>query len=125
MVAILAPLLTIAGFVGYLVATIQFAWFQRTPWLFLGVMLLGVALGVRAVWRHPRIWTGLSAALSVAVFAFACFFLFWATMHGPREDRPRVGETFPDFALQTSTGETFQLASSDRRHLIVLYRGDW
>ncbi|MEW6271418.1 MAG: hypothetical protein AB1689_19220 [Thermodesulfobacteriota bacterium] len=126
MAAVLAPLLVIGGFAAYMIATFQLAWFQRIPWLFLAIMVLGVALGVRAVWRRPRVWTGLSAAVSVAAFAWACWFLFVGTMHGPREDRPRVGETFPDFALPTSTGETFRLSEArDRRHLIVLYRGDW
>src|SRR5262245_22127584 len=103
MASVLAPLLTVAGFVGYFVAATQFGWMPRTPWLFLAIMAAGVALGVRAWWRHPRLGTRLSAVLASGVFAFALWFLFSASMLRPREDRPRVGETFPDFALPTST----------------------
>jgi len=57
---------------------------------------------------------------------FACWFLFSFSMYGPREDRPRVGERFPDFTLPASDGSTFSLAAARGRRLLVLcYRGDW
>jgi hypothetical protein len=112
---------TIAGFVAYFVATTQLAVFRRIPWESLAVMALGVALGVAAWWRRPRLATRASALLSSAVLAFALWFFFSFSMLPAREDRPAVGDTFPDFALPTSTGGTFQLAAApDRRHLIVL-----
>lgn len=126
LVPLLAPLLTVAGFVGYMVAATRFAWMPRTPWLFLAIMASGVALAAWSWWVHPRLATRVSALLASGVLALAVWFLFSFTMLGPREDRPRVGDTFPDFALPTSTGETFRLsAAGDRRHLIILYRGDW
>lgn len=126
MLAILAPLLAVAGFVAYFVAATRFAVWRETPWEFLLVIALGAALGVYAAWRNPGIGTVVSASLATAVLAFASWYLLSYSMYGTREDRPRPGETFPDFALTTSTGEVFRLADAgSRRHLIILYRGDW
>ena len=47
-------------------------------------------------------------------------------MYAAREDRPRVGERFPDFALPASDGGAFHLAEArGRRLLILFYRGAW
>lgn len=124
--ALLAPLLVIGALVAYFVAASQLAVLPRIPWPSLVVMAAGVALALRSWWRRPRLATRASAVVSTGVFAFALWFLFSFSMLPAREDRPAVGDAFPDFALPSSTGETFRLADArDRRHLIVLYRGDW
>jgi hypothetical protein len=124
--ALLAPILAGGGFVAYVLITTKLGIFREVPWEFLAVSALGAALGVRALVRRPGILTGASAVLSIGLAAFAFHYIFVASMFGPREDRPAVGETFPDFALPTSTGETFRLAdATDKRHLVILYRGDW
>jgi peroxiredoxin len=47
-------------------------------------------------------------------------------MYGPREDRPQVGDRFPQFRLPTSDGAVFDLASErGKRHLLLFYRGSW
>lgn len=123
---ILAPLVAIGGFAAYFVLSLQLALYRRVPWEFLAVVALGAALGLYALWRRPGLASGASALVSVAVLAVACWYLFSFSMFGPREDRPRVGEVFPDFTLTSSSGAPFHLAARDgRRHLLILYRGDW
>jgi len=70
--------------------------------------------------------TAIGAGLALGILAFACWFLFSFSMYDPREDRPRVGEPFPDFTLPASDGSTFSLAAARGHPLLVLcYRGDW
>jgi len=100
--------------------------FREVPWEFLALSAFGAGLGVWALVRRPGILTGLSAVSSVALTGFAFWYVFVGSMFGAREVRPAVGEAFPDFALPASSGGTFRLSEgAGKRHLIILYRGDW
>jgi peroxiredoxin len=47
-------------------------------------------------------------------------------MYAGREDRPRVGDRFPEFRLPASDGVVFDLAAEHgKRHLLIFYRGSW
>ena len=106
--------------------TLKLGLYWRVPWPFLLVIVAGAALGVAGLLRRPGIASGTSALVSVAVLGLACWWLFSFSMFAPREDRPRIGDVFPDFALPTAGGVTFSLSGRDgRRHLLMLYRGDW
>jgi hypothetical protein len=123
---LLPPLIAIAGFGLYFLASFKLALYRRVPWEFLSITAAGAALGVYQLYRAPGLATAASAALSAGVLGFACWFLFSFSMYGPREDRPRVGDTFPSFTLPASDGSTFSLAEARGRRLLVLcYRGDW
>jgi hypothetical protein len=124
--ALLAPIIAGGAFVAYVLITTKLGIFRRIPWEFLALSGFGAALGIRALVRRPGVATGLSAVVSVALTGFAFWYVFVLSMFGPREDRPNVGEVFPDFALATSTGGTFRLSEAvGKRHLVILYRGDW
>ena len=126
MVAVLPPLIAAGGFGLYFLTSFRLARYRRTPWEFLAIIAAGAGLGVHLVWRAPGIGTAVSALLSVGILGFACWFLFSFSMYGPREDRPHVGERFPDFTLPASDGSAFSLAEARGRRLLVLcYRGDW
>jgi len=126
MVAVLPPLIAAGGFGLYFLTSFRLARYRRTPWEFLAIIAAGAGLGVHLVWRAPGIGTAVSALLSVGILGFACWFLFSFSMYGPREDRPHVGERFPDFTLPASDGSTFSLAAARGHRLLVLcYRGDW
>lgn len=126
MLAVLAPILAGGAFVAYVLVTTTLGIFRPIPWEYLALSAAGTGLGVWALWRRPRWYTGVSAALSVGLTGFFALYVFSLSMFGPREDHPQVGEVFPDFALASASGGTFHLAEkTDRRHLIVLYRGDW
>src|SRR5262249_49460024 len=66
----------------------------------------------------------IAAVVSAALFAFLVWFFFGYSMYGAREDRPRVGERFPEFRLPTSEGGVFDLAAErGKQHLLIFYRG--
>ena len=126
MIALLAPILAGGAFVAYVMITTKLGIFREVPWEFLALSALGSGLGVWALLRRPGLWTGTSAVLSIALTGFAFWYVFVGSMFAPRELRPAIGETFPDFELPASSGGTFRLGeTTDKRHLIVLYRGDW
>ncbi len=123
----LGLLLTVGGFAAYLAAVSRFAFFAPVPWAFLAVMTLGVVLSVVGFGRRPGVLPGIGAALTLAAFAGASWYLFAYSIFDAREVRPAVGDRFPDFGpLPTSTGGTFRLADARGEHLVLLfYRGAW
>jgi hypothetical protein len=125
MAAVLAPLVSIAGFAAYFLATFKLALYRRYPWEFLAVIAAGAVLGAVAFVRAPSAGRAAGALASAGVLGFACWFLFAFSMYGRREDRPRVRERFPDFTLPASDGGSFRLAAERRPRLLVLYRGAW
>ena len=126
MAALLPPLIAASAFALYFVTTFRLARYRRTPWEFLVVMAAGAGLGVYQLVTAPGTATAIGAALAVGILGFALWFLFSFTMYRAREDRPRVGDRFPDLTLPTSDGSTFRLADARGRRLLVLcYRGDW
>jgi hypothetical protein len=126
MVTLLAPVLAVAGFVLYVVVTTRFAIWREVPWEFLAVSAAGVALGAWRLVRRPSLATGVAAVAAVGAAGFFAANVFVLSSLGPREERPRVGERFPEFTLPTSTGGTYGLADARGKKLLVLcYRGDW
>ena len=100
--------------------------YRRIPWELLAVTAAAAAFALYQLARAPGITTVVAAALSLGILGFAVWFFFSFSMYGAREDRPRVGDRFPDFTLPASDGSTFRLADAcGRRLLILCYRGDW
>src|SRR5262245_38684309 len=123
---VLGPILVIAGFVLYMVTNKQLGRFRRMPWEFLAVSASGVLHSLGYFVTHPSLSTGIAAAISVALGSILGWFYFVFSMYGPREDRPRVGERFPEFVLPASDGKMFDFAAArGRRHLLIFYRGSW
>jgi hypothetical protein len=126
MLAVLAPLVALAGLGLYFFLTLKLAVWRRYPWECVAISALGPLLGIYALARDPGIGTALGLALAAAIFAFGCWFLFSFSMFGPREDRPRAGDRFPDFTLPASEGPPVSLAALRGRRLVLLfYRGAW
>jgi len=123
---VLPPVVAAAALGLYFVTTFRLAVYRRVPGEWLAIMAAAAAFAlVRAV-RAPGPATIVAAALTAGVLGFSVWFLFSFTMYGPREDRPRVGDRFPDFTLPASDGTTFSLAAARGRRLLVLfYRGAW
>jgi hypothetical protein len=100
--------------------------FRRVPWETLALVALGAVAGVVLLVQAPSAARAAGALVALALLAFSGWFFFRYSMYGAREDRPAVGDRFPDFTLVDSTGRTFHLAEAgDRRRLIMLYRGYW
>ena len=124
----LPPLVAALAFAGYFLpfAVLRRPLYRRVPWEFLGVIAGATALALVHATRAPALGTAIAVVLSTGALAFAAWFFLSFSMYGPREDRPAVGERFPDFTLPTSEGTTFSLADARGRRLLVLcYRGDW
>jgi len=123
---LLAPLLVIAGFGLYLGLNFGLGIFRRIPYEALAIAGLGVALGVWRVTREPGVGAGAAALATVALAAYGLWWVFGYSMFGVREDRPAIGDRFPEFALADSRGATFALGSARGRPILLLfYRGDW
>jgi len=127
MPAVVPPLVALLGLALYFVpVALERAVWRRIPWESLAPVALGAAASVGLVVQEPSAARAAGAVVSLALLAFAAWFFFRFSTYGPREDRPRVGERFPDFALADSTGGTFRLADArGRRLLVMLYRGYW
>ena len=126
MVALLGPLLVLSGFGLYMAANTVLGRFRRIPWEFLAVSALGVVAAVFVATREPGPAATIGAATSVVLFGLLLWFLFGYSMYAAREDRPRVGDRFPQFRLPTSDSGSFDLASErGKRHLLLFYRGSW
>jgi hypothetical protein len=123
---VLGPILVVAGFVLYMATNTQLGRFRRMPWEFLAVSASGVLHSLGYFAAHPALSSGIAAAISVALGGVLGWFFFVFSMYGPREDRPRVGDRFPDFVLPASDGGAFDFAAArGRRQLLVFYRGSW
>jgi len=126
LILVIPPVVAAAALGLYFLTTFRLAAWRRVPWEWLAVMLAATSFAVARAVRAPSAATIVAAALTWAIVVFSAWFLFSFTMYGPREDRPRVGERFPDFTLPTSDGATFSFAEArGRRVLLIFYRGTW
>ena len=126
MSSIVGPLLVLAGFGLYMATNALLGRFRRLPWEFFAVSVLGVIITLAGAVRTPGTASFVAAAVSVALGGFLVWFFFIFSMYEPREDRPRVGDLFPDFKLPTSEGGVFDFgAARGKRHLLIFYRGSW
>ena len=126
MLALLGPFVVLSGFGLYMASNTLLGRFRRVPWEFLAVSAAGVIAAVVLAAREPGTAATVAAAVSVVLFGLLLWFFFGYSMYAAREDRPRVGDRFPQFRLPTSDGAVFDLASErGRRHLLLFYRGSW
>ncbi len=126
MAALVGPLIVLAGFGLYMASNTLLGRFRRVPWEFLAVSAFGVVLAAAFALRDGGAAAVVATALSALLFGLLVLFYLRFSMYGPREDRPRVGDRFPDFRLPTSDGGVFDLAERrGQRHLLIFYRGSW
>jgi hypothetical protein len=126
MMTLVGPLLVLSGFGLYMLSNTHFGRFRRIPWEFLAVSALGVVVAVATALRQGGAASAIAAIVGAVLFAFLLWFFFVHTMYAAREDRPRIGDRFPEFRLPTSDGGTFDLAAErGKRHLLIFYRGSW
>jgi len=126
MLTLIGPLLVLSGFGLYMASNTLLGRFRRVPWEFLAVSAVGVIAALILAARGPGMAATVGAAASVVLFALLLWFFFGYSMYAAREDRPRVGDRFPQFSLPTSDGAVFDLASEHgKRHLLLFYRGSW
>jgi hypothetical protein len=126
MLVLLGPVLVLSGFGLYMLSNTQLGRFRRIPWEFLAVSALGAVVAVATALREGGPASAVAAVVSSVLFAFLLWFFFVFSMYATREDRPRVGDHFPEFRLPTSDGGVFDLAAERGKwHLFIFYRGSW
>ncbi len=98
------------------------------PWIVLGALWLGGALGLLALFRRRRRWfhwpvVGLELAL-VGPVSFYVLQLSWLPPHSLAID---VGAPFPSYALldQDEQLRTREAGAPRPPELYIFYRGDW
>jgi hypothetical protein len=94
---LVGPLLVLSGFGLYMGPNTMLGRFRRMPWEFLAVSALGVLVAIAIALRSGGTANTVAAVVSVALGGFLVWFFFAFSMYEPREDRPRVGDRFPDF----------------------------
>jgi cytochrome oxidase Cu insertion factor (SCO1/SenC/PrrC family) len=122
----LAPLVALGALAGYFGLAFSHTYKRAVPRALLAGVGVCALFALARLVAAPGLGTAAGAAVAVALAGFAGWFFLYYSRYGAREDRPAIGDPFPDFALPTSTGGTFALAAQRGKPvLLVLYRGSW
>ena len=126
MLDLLAPLVALAALAGYFGLAFSHTYKAAVPRTLLALVAACAAFAVGRAISAPGAGSAIAAAVALALAGFAGWFFLSYSRYGAREDRPAIGDPFPDFSLPTSTGGTFALAAQRGKPvLLVLYRGSW
>jgi hypothetical protein len=99
----------------------------RVPWLLLGALWLGVALGVASLFRRRR-WPRVAVLLlEIPLVALVSWYVLVASAVPAHALTVDVGDPFPAYALQDQDGALHEVASLEQRPpaLYIFYRGHW
>lgn len=103
--------IVLAGVASYPLFFIRYPLTRDFPWASLLIMALGLvllAVGIARAFRRPdayrgKIFGSISGVLAVAIAAFFCYGVFYATRQLPASHgAPQVGQVVPDFTLPDS-----------------------
>jgi hypothetical protein len=99
----------------------------RVPWLLLGGLWLGVALGVASLLRGRRLPRLGVLLLEIPPVAFVSWYVLVASVVPAHALAVDVGDPFPGYALADQDGALHEVASGERRPpaLYIFYRGHW
>jgi hypothetical protein len=101
----------------------------RIPWLLLGVLWLGGALGLGAVLRgRPTRWLAVPVVgVELVLVALVSLYVLKGSWLPEHELALGVGDAFPSYSLVDQDGRihTFEEGDARRPALYVFYRGDW
>jgi len=123
---LIGPVVVLSGFGLYVLSNVWLGRFRRMPYEFVTVSAAGALYAVARAFMTPSTAAAIAALVSVALFGGLCWMWFSYSMYGQREDRPRVGDRFPEFRLPASDGSLYAFAAADRkRRLLIFYRGSW
>jgi hypothetical protein len=99
----------------------------RVPWLLLGGLWLGVALGVASLFRGRRLPKLGVLLLEIAPVAYVSWYVLVASVVPAHALAVDVGDPFPGYALADQDGARHEIASLEKRPpaLYIFYRGHW
>ena len=133
------------GFLVVIVAVFSYEFFalfpvtRDFPWANLLLFAMGgvlLSIGLFRAYGRPAEYRGkvfgpILTGLSVLVFAFFAYALFYVVRHLPASaGAPRVGEKAPEFSLPDQDGKTVALndllqTPGTRAVVLIFYRGYW
>jgi len=123
---LIGPIIVLSGFGLYVGSNVWLGRFRRMPYEFIALSSAGAVYAVARALLVPSAGATIAALVSVALLGGLCWMWFSYSMYGEREDRPRVGDRFPEFNLPASDGSLYAFAAADRkRRLLIFYRGSW
>lgn len=93
-----------------------------SPLLLLG----GIGIGLTAYKVLSGSGPMLTLALSALGFVGLCLYVFWYSRLDRASGQLRLGNTLPDFSLETESGETVHSAEwRDSPSILLFFRGNW
>ena len=99
----------------------------RVPWLPLGALWGGVALGAASLVRGRRLPKLAALVLEIPAVALVTWYVLVGSVLPSHTLAVKVGDPFPGYALEDQEGVLHRVASLEERPpaLYIFYRGDW
>ena len=99
----------------------------RVPWLLLGGLWAGVALGVASLFRGRRLPKLGVLLLEIPLVALVSWYVLVLSVVPAHALAVDVGDPFPGYALADQDGALHEVASREKRTpaLYIFYRGHW
>jgi hypothetical protein len=99
----------------------------RVPWILLGVLWGGIALGVASVCRGRRLPKLGVLLLEISPVAFVSWYVMAGSVLPAHILKIEVGDPFPAYGLRDQDGTLHERAALEKRPpaLYVFYRGHW
>ena len=99
----------------------------RIPWILIGLVWAGCALGIASWLRKRARYKVALLALEVPLVALVSWYFLSYSFLPPHDLAVRVGDPFPAYTLVDEDGELWQADPSTPREpaLYIFYRGDW
>jgi hypothetical protein len=99
----------------------------RVPWLLLGALWLGVALGAASLLRGRSLAKLAVLLLEIPLVAFVSWYVLVASAVPAHALTVDVGDPFPGYALADQDGALHEVAAGEKRPpaLYIFYRGHW
>ena len=99
----------------------------RIPWILIGLVWAGCALGIASWLRKRARYKVALLALELPLVALVSWYFLSYSFLPPHDLAVRVGDPFPAYALVDQDGKLRQWDPSTARKpvLYIFYRGDW
>jgi hypothetical protein len=99
----------------------------RVPWLLLGALWLGVAVGAASIFRGRWIPKLAVLLLEIPIAALVSWYVLVGSAVPGHALAVGVGDAFPGYALTDQDGALHEVSSLEQRPpaLYIFYRGHW
>lgn len=124
LVLLLAVILLVAAAALYIASPAMLI-YSTHPWPVYALLLTSLACAFASGRRGLRRWATIGGTALVA--SFFIVYTTYLSQLAPHQLTVKPGDLFPEFSLQTSTGEWFSPSQikGKKAALYIFYRGDW